>query len=417
MKKPFVAFIAGAALLAVLGGTSTAFADSLWSKFQGDSRNSGCSDVAVKGNKVLWTTYDDWGSTGAGVAVGSGGILYNTSYKGLVARNPNGSIKWTYSSESGHGVPAIAKDGTVYYIAHEFDSEPTKVYAIKSDGTLKWSRTVTTTSHPLDDHQSISMDSYGNLYLGTLDGSFYFLKGDTGVSLFSAKIESISNGPAIRPDGTIIMTDSYGVMYAFNRNGTRKWTTNYCDFNYTFYCSPVVGLDNTTYMVSGYPSYPAIDGVLSAVDANGKVKWTTSIGGSYGGPSLGADGTIYVIAGDSSLRAYSQDGKMRWSHRASDTLTSFEHAPIIDGAGIIYYTVETPNTYQGRGYLIAVNPDGTERWRMDCIPGALSIGPQGQLYMDNCSITCMVPEPSSIFALVCGLGAMGGVIRRKRIVK
>jgi len=67
-------------------------------------------------------------------AIGTDGTVYIGSDDAkLYALNPDGTLKWTYTTGGsiGYSSPAIGEDGTVYV-----GSQDTKLYAIRPDGSL-----------------------------------------------------------------------------------------------------------------------------------------------------------------------------------------------------------------------------------------------------------------------------------------
>jgi len=81
-------------------------------------------------------------------AIGSDGTVYVKPMFDLYAINPDGTLKWRNSTLGIFNSPAIGSDGTIYvgsgdyrgYIQKPADVEPVKryLYAINPDGTLKW---------------------------------------------------------------------------------------------------------------------------------------------------------------------------------------------------------------------------------------------------------------------------------------
>ena len=71
-------------------------------------------------------------------AIGADGTVYVGSCDNkLYAINPDGSLKWAYTTgDDGDSSPAIGADGTVYVGSYDG-----KLYAINPDGSLKWSYT------------------------------------------------------------------------------------------------------------------------------------------------------------------------------------------------------------------------------------------------------------------------------------
>ncbi len=118
--------------------------------------------------------------------------------------------------------------------------------------------------------------------------------------------------PAIGPDGTIYASDQVSTLYAFNEDGTVKWTFNLTDGN-----DYMPGIDRT------------------------------------GGPN---DGTIYSDIFGSSLVAIRPDGSQKWRFLISPS-SDIDSTPTVGPGGIIYFGTDEAHA------LIALNPDGTERWR------------------------------------------------------
>lgn len=160
--------------------------------------------------------------------------------------------------------------------------------------------------------------------------------------------------------------------------------------------SPVIGLDGTIYQ-------GANDNNLYAISpADGKIKWVFSVGepayderwNSYGGifstPAVGADGTIYFTSDANFLIAVSPEGEEKW--RNDHPLTrDFWSSPVIGTDGTIYVgTARSDDSPKGQGGgareiktgVLAVNPDGTTKWLFAHEHGSSSspaIGPDGTI--------------------------------------
>ena len=122
-------------------------------------------------------------------AIGSDGTIYigvkNTL--GMHAVYPNGTQKWTFNVGSTNGVSssaAIGADGTIYFGAFS-----KKVYALNPDGTMKWSYTT-----PATIRSSPAIGSDGTLYIGvgvvSGDNRVYAFKDVAPVAAFSANTTS-----------------------------------------------------------------------------------------------------------------------------------------------------------------------------------------------------------------------------------
>lgn len=173
------------------------------------------------------------------------------------------------------------------------------LYAINPDGTERWNRTVIGF---IRDSPAISAN--GTIYVGT-----------TGIIL----------GP--------------GFLYAFRPDGTEKWRKEISNVTCS---SPAIGDDGTIYIGD--------TNSLWGITSYGKTKWKFVIGGSVNSPAIGEDGTIYAAnSTDGNLYAINKDGSLKWTI-PTDRL----FCPAIGEDGTIY---------GGKGYLSAITPDGTQKWK------------------------------------------------------
>ena len=120
-----------------------------------------------------------------------------------------------------------------------------------------------------------------------------------------------------------------------------------------------------------------------ALDPTGATRWQFAVSGStakfLGGPALASDGTIYAV--NSARTIYALDGAtgvQRWKLTVG-TAGSVIAAPIVDPNGTIYFITD-------KGYVYAVNPNGTIKWSYNTAV-ALSVspvlGPNGVVYVVN----------------------------------
>jgi len=82
--------------------------------------------------------------------------------------------------------------------------------------------------------------------------------------------------------------------------------------------------------------------------------WAFSTGGSISdvGPSIGADGTIYIGSYDGKLYALNLDGSQKWAFKTNSTVYS---TAAIGKDGTVYFGSYDDNLY-------ALKPDGTKKW-------------------------------------------------------
>jgi outer membrane protein assembly factor BamB len=201
------------------------------------------------------------------VSVAGDGTIYVVSNDGLYAINPNGTFKWpapfllTYNDEKSYSAPAIGPDGTVYFGAERYPEG--YLYAVKSDGTLKWRYTV--------------------------PGK-----------------RCVRASPAIGIDGTVyVTTKAYwddtapeprqpALCLAFNPDGTLKWSyeitaSDWIPVAQDSYSSPAIGADGTIY-------FGAETTFIYALNADGTLKWKENFnnGINWSSPAIIADGTLYL---------------------------------------------------------------------------------------------------------------------------
>ena len=311
---------------------------------------------------------------------------------------------WIKSGEYIEGSGAIDKDGVIYFSYSERDVHVYPYYAAAyPNGTLKW-------KCPIDGlvKSSPAIDENGTIYIGTEGiGCYFYAINPNGTIKWRYPISQTYSSPVIANDGSIIFTDTDNwYINSIYPNGTLKWTyktdhvvysspaigedgTVYCgchdNYLYALYpdngtlkwkyqtghwvrASPSIGDDGTIYCVS-------LDNYLHAVNPNGTRKWATYVGAGTS-PTIGQDGTIY--AGYSTLYALNPiDGSLKWTFPVGGTMRGGTPCNSVDGT--IYV-----GTSDG-GELIAINPDGTLRWRtyIGTCEFAPIIGEDGTIYVGN----------------------------------
>ena len=262
-------------------------------------------------------------------AIDEKGILYFGGIWGdklYAMYSSNGTVKWTYKIGPTWASPTIGDDGIIYAPG----TDNWNVLALYPNGTLKW--------------------------------RFHASK-------------NVYSSPAIGEDGTIYCTSYNGYLYAlYPENGTEKWKYKVPGYIRT---SPCIADDGTIYTVS-------TDGPLYAFNPDGTVKWNTSSVGGGTSPTIGQDGTIYC--GYRDLYAVNPvNGSIKWKCDLGSDRTVKDGTPCNSVDGTIYL-----GTYIGEvggGELIAINPDGTEKWRKmiatDYVMSAPAIGSDGTVYVGS----------------------------------
>jgi len=330
--------------------------------------------------------------------------------------------------------PAIASDGTVY-IACDLSTREAAVppalpdpnfFAINSDGTLKWSTSISESNFTKPDaiESSPSINADGSIYMGgkysrivfrlnavtgdtirtrhintrqrytapvfKSDGSVYICgydKGDRGLRSLSADLTTenwifgagskFNSTPAVGSDGTIYAASTDGNIYAINPDGTEKWSAAYGSWAAT---AIAIGTDGSVYLAGE----TATGGVLVSYKPNdGSENWSIALAmkANHGGPVIADDGTIYLGGAEGRLRAYdADDGSEVWSYpaAANPALAAIEVAPAIDNNGNIYF-----GTTDGMFYVL--DDDGAEAYTPidlgDEIKSSAAIASDGKIYI------------------------------------
>ncbi len=397
-------------------------ADSPWPMFQHDPQHTGRSPVAAPSKLGIKWRFQVQGNPASPV-IGPDGTIYvptgdidDDPAGFLYAINPDGTLRWRFafppSPETncvivpGVTTPAIADDGTVYVHTQSgrtidgsghCTAGPSFLYAINPDGSEKCKYQFNF-GGAVFQSSGISSPAIGP------DGTVYVTSLDTGLHainpadctfdwIVSPEATSISSSPAIGTDGTIYFM--IADLYAYEPDGDPKWTaeTGSAVPNNS---SPSIGADGTIYACGLFPD------ACHAVSPAGSVLWSFPLElpvPGWGTPAIAADGAIYLPArdcqqdADSCVYAINPDGSQRWRVLFPFGGAGVNHSVIVGGDGRVYTRGDLGVGAGGFfGSLYVLNPaDGSESDRR-AIPainqgsGELNpaIGSDGTLY---------VPEP------------------------
>jgi outer membrane protein assembly factor BamB len=350
-------FVEANTMSEILDNSRDGLMDSAWPMYCHDTRHTGRSPYSTVNatGVVKWVISTD-GLANGGPTIDNNGIIYIGSYD-LNAVYPNGTLKWKYVMErSIVCAPAIAQDGTIYFGVIYGNGY---LYAMNPNGTVKWTYS---TGGNLDSSPAIGDD--GTIYVGSGSKTIHAIyPNGTRKWMFNTDHVVLSS-PAIGPDGTIYCGCHDTYLYAlYPENGTLKWKYKTGDW---IRVSPCIGDDGTIYVVS-------FDEYLHAVYPNGTMKWKSFCGAGTS-PTIGLDGTIYC-GGYDLYAFYPENGSVKWVYDIPGTVEGGTPCSSIDGTIFL-------GTWEG-GYLIAVNPNGTEQWRKS-IGGTDSppaIGADGTVYI------------------------------------
>jgi PKD repeat protein len=161
-------------------------------------------------------------------------------------------------------------------------------------------------------------------------------------------------------------------------NGTLRWRFKTGDW---VKAHPSIADDGTIY-------FGSFDGHLYALYQNGTMKWKFNNPGSgCVAAVIAEDGTLYL--GGDKLYAINPNGTLKWSFNLGNDRYVGHSSPAIAADGTIFVGVIIGINGDG-GEMIAVNPDGTERWRSGKIANkrvssSPCIGSDGTVYIGSSS--------------------------------
>ena len=340
--------------------------DSAWPMFGHDVVHTCRSPLSTENNSgvELWRVRGDRSSEVCGSAIfdDDGTVYFGTmgSDSSLYALYPNGTRKWRFAADGLlWGTPAISEGGTIYFTTwggYHY------TYAVNPNGTEKWSFQIggSSTSSP-----SIAED--GTIYFGSDDKNIYAINSNGTEKWRYTTGDLAADSPAIGQDSTIYMGSYDYYLYALYPNGTLRWR---------FYTGGEIK-GSASIAPDGMIYVPSFDGYLYALYPNGTMKWRATTGRSVcaAGVALASDGTIYV--GTELLRAYYPNGTLRWSADVKGDI--YGTVPAVSGDGTIYVSAGAS--------LVAVNPDGSERWRQtlsdEQVRSSPSIGTNDRVYVGS----------------------------------
>ena len=345
--------------------------DSAWPMKCHDIHHTGLSPYSTANNTGIekWRFECDWIrdtpviSDDGTIYVGGG---YNDLPWYLIAINPDGTLKWRFKTDGlilGSS-PAIDEDGTIYV-----GSWDTKLYAINPNGTLKWA---VGTGGSIFSSPIIGED--GTIYFGHVNNNIVAVNPNGTIKWSYPTGNRIYSDPCIGNDGTIYIGSDDTYLYAMNPDGTLEWRFKTGEF---IKAPPSIADDGTIY-IGSYDDY------LYALYPNGTMKWKCPIGyGTALNPSIASDGTIYV--GWDYLYAVNPNGTIKWSFYIGENRHIDGSSTAISADGTIYFGTNIGDA--GGGEIIAVNPDGTERWRKmiadEWVDSSPSIAEDGTVYIGS----------------------------------
>jgi outer membrane protein assembly factor BamB len=255
-------------------------------------------------------------------AITSAGMIYFGSHNGnLNAVFLNGTTRWIIPIGSGwiFSSPVISPDGTIYVGSVNSN----RLYAVNPNGTIKW---YYTTGFLV--YSSPAIDDNGIIYFGSHDTYLYALYPNGTLKWRFKTNDMVKGSPSIGNDGTIYVCSWDGYLYAIAQNGTLKWRFGTGDATET---SPAIASDGTIYVGS-------YNGLLFSISPTGVENWRFQTGDAiYSSPAIDNNGIVYCGSYDGNLYALNPNGSLRWRFDAGDYI---ESSPVIGADGTIFIAAQ-----------------------------------------------------------------------------
>lgn len=210
----------------------------------------------------------------------------------------------------------------------------------------------------------------GTIYIGSLDFKLYAFNQDGTTKWTFTAVDAIRSAVSIGDDGTIYVASLDDNLYALNTDGTQKWA--FTTGANIFYSNPAISDDGSTIYIG------SDDFNLYAINASdGTEKWAFTAGAQVrSSPTIGTDGTVYIGTNEGKLHAIDPaDGSEKWAFTADDKI---EASAAIGSDGTIYFG-------SGDAKFYALNSDGTKKWEFSTvdtnpITGSAVIDEDGNIY-------------------------------------
>ena len=273
------------------------------------------------------------------VQVVTAGGSSNTVSFTVTARQSDGRVKWRFQHSGMYTVvrPAVGPDGTVYAV-----DVGNHLYALSPDGALKW---IVRGAGA----KGLGVGSDGTVYTGSESSIKAFNPNGTLKWTFVQNpLAFILLGPNVGPDGNIYAVATEGIgIFSLTPAGVLRWTQPEAyDRRIVDYQEVVFGPNGANQQM-----YFLANNHLKGLRLDGNVVFTVPTTGNQ--PATGPDGTVYATY--TALGAYTPSGSVKWSF--TGVINNAATAPDVGPDGVAYFV-------HNLGTLYAVNPNGTERWRV-----------------------------------------------------
>lgn len=363
----------------------------VWPTIQHDfERTSVASSPGPSTNSTDWL-YGPVGSIQSSPVIGSDGTIYFVdSNDHLYAIDPDGSVRWEQTFNQGLFSPAIGPSGTVYVPGTR------QLFAFYPDGTPAWTSPYNITTSR---NSALAISPQGILYEVDSNGTLFAINpfGIVASTIWTLNTGCIPATLALGSSGSIYCGTAANVTGSFiesiSPNGQFQWSYQTRSI---VLVAPTVGPDGTIYVVSS-------GGEVFALSQDGTLLWSIfNIHQEITSAVIGPDDTLYVAG--NTLAAISQSGTEMWTEFCYLTSNSLCYpfgtitSMAVDSSGVLYVGTNTSG-------LIALNNSGGLVWAYNNLPSGegnlspIAIGDNGTMYVGAGCLFCNVTTYGDLLAV------------------
>jgi len=271
-----------------------------------------------------------------------------------------------------------------------------KIYAVKSDGTLKWKYS---TGGAIK--SSAACPESGRVYIGSDDQNLYALDAAGNKRWSYGLMAAVTKTPALDSQENIYISAESVYLWKFDKDGNYQWGYAFSTGTPT---SATVDENDLIYFCHGYPKK------VFCIYGNKTKKWEKTLPLAVYTTPIVWNGRVYVGCNDTRLYCLNREnGGTVWSHLTGNEYVGGSWSELsIDDEGTCY-GVSTATGFAKR--LFAIRHDNTEKWVWTCpstIVCSPAVGTDGKVYVTcyDGKLYCISASGSTLWSyeLVPGVG-------------
>ena len=370
----------------------------IWPMYQNNPQHTSLSVNNGPSNPQTEWIYGPIGPVTSSPVIGANGTVYFVSGNNrLYALRQDGSYLWSVKIGEASATPAIGSNDVIYVPTTKH------IFAYAPTGNLLWNVSLSQSQSA----SPLTLSPTGTVY----EVSNHILYGitATGQVSFSVSTQCDGSAAALGQSGAIYCTASTknsngSNLFAYNSSGQLLWS--YAAGTTGISLTPTIGTDGTIYVITS-------GGLLDAVSSSGTLLWqNTIVHQAQTPPAIGPDGTLYA-AGVDLLAFYPGSQSLKWQ------LTCFTPPGgtscvqfgvitglAVDASGNLY--VEDATT--SGSSLLAFTSSGSLIWdysgfgTAERLQASPAISSNGAMYLGTACFTCSQGAFGKLYAIGLGVG-------------